>query len=59
MDGHLVDGRALVVRLRSERGQPGGSSGRPQHGEVDDSKLYVAGLTATVQEHALKELFGR
>jgi hypothetical protein len=27
MDGHLVDGRALVVRLRTERGQPGGTAG--------------------------------
>lgn len=59
MDGQLVDGRALVVRLRSERNQPGGTAGRPQPGEVDESKLYVAGLTATVQEHALRELFSR
>jgi hypothetical protein len=28
-------------------------------GEVEENKLYVAGLTPTVQEHALRELFGR
>lgn len=59
MDGYLVDGRALVVRLRSERGQPGGTVGRPAPGEIDESKLYVAGLTPTVQEHVLRELFGK
>lgn len=59
MDGFLVDGRALVVRLRSERGQPGGTMGRPAPGEIDECKLYVAGLTATVQDHTLRDLFGR
>lgn len=59
MDGHLVDGRALVVRLRSEKGQPGGTAGRPAPGEVDPRKLYVAGLTQTVQEHVLHDMFGK
>lgn len=59
MDGQLIDGRALVVKLRSERSHPAGAPSRPMYGEVDDCKLYVAGLTATVQEHALRELFGR
>jgi hypothetical protein len=58
MDGTVVDGRALVVRLRSERGQQTERRERPPPAE-DDSKLYVAGLTKTVQEHALRELFGK
>jgi hypothetical protein len=59
MDGTMVDGRARVVRLRSERSQPSERPHRPPPGEVDDCKLYVAGLTRTVQEHALRELFGK
>lgn len=55
----MLDGRALVVRLRSERGQPSERPHRPAPGEIDDCKLYVAGLTRTVQEHALRELFSK
>lgn len=69
MDGQLVDGRPLTVRLRSERGQPrerrplqpehSFDHHRPAPGEVDETKLYVHGLTKTVQEHALRELFAK
>jgi hypothetical protein len=64
MDGQMVDGRPIVVRLRSDRNQP-----RPQHaggdlhrlgpGDADEGKLYVAGLTQTVQEHVVRDLFGK
>jgi hypothetical protein len=59
MDGTMVDGRALTVRLRSERGQQSERPHRPPRDEVDECKLYVAGLTRTVQEHALRDLFGK
>lgn len=31
-------------------------AGRP---EIEEHKLYVAGVTPTVQEHALRDLFGK
>lgn len=35
MDGTVIDGRAISVRLRSERGQPGGGGARrTQEGEL-------------------------
>jgi hypothetical protein len=36
MDGHMIEGRSIRVRLRTERGQPGGGGGgprEPHHGE--------------------------
>jgi splicing factor 1 len=63
--GTVIDGRAIVVRLKTEKGQRDdrgpreGGRGPPVRGEVEEHKLYVAGLTPTVQEHALRDIFGR
>jgi hypothetical protein len=66
MDGRMIDGRTLTVRVRSERREPGGAGGggghsapapRPAPGEIDESKLYVAGLTSHVTEAELRTLF--
>ncbi|CAD7702045.1 unnamed protein product [Ostreobium quekettii] len=55
MNGKLVDGRPLVVRLRSE----GPPTQKPKYGvqEPDDCKLYVAHLPLTVNELTLRKLF--
>lgn len=57
MNTKVVDGRALVVRLRSE----GPPAQRPKYGaqEPDDAKLYVAHLPLTINEMALRSLFQR
>lgn len=68
-----ASGRGIVVRLRTERGQrsepppSGGHVGgpglglhhRPGPGEIDETKLYVAGLTAHATEEPIRGLFGR
>jgi hypothetical protein len=65
MDGRMVDGKTLTVRLRSERHSTAGGTGGvgggggPRNQEVDEHKLYVAGLTTHVQEAALRQLFGQ
>lgn len=65
MHGTVIDGRAIVVRLRTEKGQRDdrgprdGGRGPPVRGEIEEHKLYVAGLTPTVQENALRDIFGR
>lgn len=56
MSGKLIDGRPLVVRLRSEA--PGAQRLRSQlSNEPDDSKLYVAHLPPDATEGGLRKLF--
>lgn len=63
-----ASGRGLIVRLRTERGlrmesegreRPGIGAGRPPPGEIDECKLYVAGLQAHAREEDMRSLFGR
>lgn len=54
MSGKLIEGRPLVVRLRSEA--PGSQRLRPSN-EQDDSKLYVAHLPPDATEGGLRKLF--
>lgn len=55
MNGKVIDGRSLVVRLRSE----GPPQSKPRYGtaEPDDCKLYVAHLPTTISETGLRSLF--
>ncbi|CAD7703519.1 unnamed protein product [Ostreobium quekettii] len=55
MNGKVVDGRPLVVRLRSE----GPPTQKPKYGtqELDDCKLYVAHLPLSINEATLRKLF--
>ena len=55
MSGKLIDGRPLVVRLRSEA--PGAQRLRSINSEPDDSKLYVAHLPPDATEGGLRKLF--
>ncbi|GMH33986.1 hypothetical protein BSKO_01820 [Bryopsis sp. KO-2023] len=57
MNGKVIDGRSLVVRLRSE----GPPTSKPRYGttEPDDCKLYVAHLPTTISESGLRGLFER
>jgi hypothetical protein len=62
MGGKMVDGKALVVRQRSEapgKGGGGGPMSGPRFGpnEMDDSKLYVAHLAPEVGEETLGRIF--
>jgi hypothetical protein len=61
MNGKTLDGKPLVVRLRSERGGGGyggggAGGGAPQH-QRDDAKLYVAGLPESIDERTLRGMF--
>lgn len=66
MNGKMVDGKALIVRPRTEgpgRGPMGGGGGGfngPRFGpnEMDDSKLYVAHLGPDINEDVLSRVFG-
>ena len=57
MNGKQVDGRALVVKLRSEPPGAGAPPKGPQPGVVDESKLYVGFLPYTVTDDQLRGLF--
>ncbi len=61
MNGKMVDGRSLVVRLRSESAGAGGVGGiRPglggasQPGAIDEAKLYVGYLPPSMNDEGLK-----
>ena len=57
MNGKQVDGRSLIVKLRSEPPGVGGAPKGPLPGVVDESKLYVGFLPYTVTDDQLKGLF--
>ena len=56
MSGKIVDGRALVVRLRSDS-QGGKQKFGP--GENDDCKLYVQNIPKDIVEANVREVFAR
>lgn len=57
MNGKVVDGRPLIVRLRSESSKGPGAGPRPDS-VSEDCKLYVAYLPATITEQSLSAMFG-
>ena len=62
MNGKPVDGRSLIVKLRSEPPGAGGSfragvGGGAAPGAVDDAKLYVGFLPYSTTDDQLKALF--
>lgn len=62
MNGKMVDGRALTVRVRSEA--PAGprrglGTSRPEEELPPECKLYVGSLPHNVDEHALTREFAR
>ena len=65
LSGKLVDGKPLVVRQRSEPpgGRPMGGGGpdnsRPFGvGNRDDSKLFVGGISQSITDDVLRQIFG-
>ncbi|KAL4433587.1 hypothetical protein ABPG75_000028 [Micractinium tetrahymenae] len=62
MNGKMVDGRSLTVRIRSEApsGPRRGLGGhRPDDDLPPECKIYVGSLPPTVDEHALTREFAR
>lgn len=61
MNGRTIDGRALVVRLRSDAPQRGGprESKGPMEYEYDERKLYVSHLPPSINEQELHASFGK
>lgn len=62
MNGKMVDGRALTVRVRSEA--PAGprrglGTSKPEEELPPECKLYVGSLPHNVDEHALTGEFAR
>ncbi|GLC74139.1 hypothetical protein PLESTF_001466000 [Pleodorina starrii] len=62
MDGRVIEGKPLTVRLRSERNEPrqrgpGGPSSGGLEGVDDACKLYLGQLPPTTSEQLLRPLF--
>lgn len=54
-----VSSVAILCLLLSLLSTPRATHTHTARPEVEENKLYVAGLTPTVQEHALRDIFSR
>lgn len=60
MNGRLMDGKPLLVKLRNERGSASAQGPRePMQHQFDDAKLYVSHLPDFAADGEIRELFAR